>query len=234
VFARLFLAVAVLASTCLPASATELTEIPRRILKEPVYAGKPQYCLLVFGKEADTRVWLVLDGKTLYVDRNGNGDLTDVGEKLTNPQGPYFTIAGIVERDGTVHKNLQVCSSDKGQFSIELGVEGKRQQFVGIGKMDRPSWGDKPDNAPIIHFNGPMTLERYGPIYTVPRGGNYSGNRRYSLRLMLGTPGLGHGTFASYDEICSENLGPVQADIEYAAAPGKAPVKQRIDLEPDG
>jgi hypothetical protein len=36
----------------------------------------------VFGPEAKTRVWLVLDGDTLYVDRNGNSDLTEPGEKV--------------------------------------------------------------------------------------------------------------------------------------------------------
>src|SRR5437899_1402448 len=119
----------------MPAAATDLTEIPRVILKEPAYAGTPKYCLLVFGKEADTRIWLVLDGNTLYVDRNGNGDLTDIGEKLTGTAGPSFTLAGIVERDGTIHKNLRVYSTNKGQFSMEIGQEGKREQFVGIGKM---------------------------------------------------------------------------------------------------
>jgi hypothetical protein len=42
------------------------------------------------------------------------------------------------------------------------------------------------------------------------------------------------GTFASYDDVCSDNLGPVHAEIEYAAAPGQAPVRQRLALEPDG
>jgi hypothetical protein len=37
--------------------------------------------LLVFGTDARDRVWLVHDGDTLFVDRNGNGDLTDDGEK---------------------------------------------------------------------------------------------------------------------------------------------------------
>src|SRR5204862_2421022 len=42
----------------------------------------PQYALLVFGPEAKLRVWVVIDGDTVYVDRNGNGDLTEAGEKL--------------------------------------------------------------------------------------------------------------------------------------------------------
>ena len=59
-------------------SATDLTKIDRKITKEPAYKFKPKYCLLVFGPEARTRVWLVLDGDTLYVDRNCNGVLLSV------------------------------------------------------------------------------------------------------------------------------------------------------------
>src|SRR3569623_1065639 len=65
--------------------AADLGKIDRRIRKEPAYKGKPGYCLLVFGRAADHRVWLVLDGDTLYVDRNGDGDLTGEGEKVSAP-----------------------------------------------------------------------------------------------------------------------------------------------------
>jgi len=65
------------------AGAVDLSTIDRSIRKEPVYQSKdPQYCLLVFGPEAKARVWLVLDGDVLYVDRNGNGDLTEPGERI--------------------------------------------------------------------------------------------------------------------------------------------------------
>src|SRR5262252_4031078 len=66
----------------MPVAATDLSKIDRTIGKEPTYESKPKYCLLVFGPEAKTRVWLVLDGDVLYVDRNGNGDLTEPNEKV--------------------------------------------------------------------------------------------------------------------------------------------------------
>src|SRR6266566_9087745 len=65
-----------------PAGAADLAKVDRTIAKEPAYKGQPKYCLLVFGPEAKARVWLVQDGDTLYVDRNGNGDLTEKGEKV--------------------------------------------------------------------------------------------------------------------------------------------------------
>src|SRR5262249_3478620 len=56
-------------------------------VKEPAYRQEPRYTLLVFGPQREQRVWMVLDGATLYVDRNGNGDLTEPDERLepTNP-----------------------------------------------------------------------------------------------------------------------------------------------------
>jgi hypothetical protein len=62
--------------------AADLSKIERTITKEPKYQSKPKYCLLIFRPEAKTRVWLVLDGDILYVDRNDNGDLTEEGERI--------------------------------------------------------------------------------------------------------------------------------------------------------
>jgi WD40 repeat protein len=56
----------------MPLPAADLATVDRSIKKEPVFQTKtPKYGLLVFGPNAKDRVWLVLDGDTLYVDRNG-------------------------------------------------------------------------------------------------------------------------------------------------------------------
>src|SRR5438874_2599001 len=55
-------------------------------VKEPSYRHESRYALLVFGPKREQRVWMVLDGTTLYVDRNGNGDLTEPDERL-EPNG---------------------------------------------------------------------------------------------------------------------------------------------------
>src|SRR5262245_45111521 len=61
----------------------DLTKVDRAIVKEPKYQSQPRYALLVFGPKADRRAWLVMDGEdVLYVDRNGNGDLTEEGERV--------------------------------------------------------------------------------------------------------------------------------------------------------
>ena len=66
-----------------PAGAAAPPSIDRIIRKQPAYKTKtPRYALLVFGAKDQDCVWLVQDGDTLYVDRNGNGDLTDPGEAV--------------------------------------------------------------------------------------------------------------------------------------------------------
>src|SRR5207302_6716243 len=91
--------------------AADLAAINRTIAKEPAYKGQPKYCLLVFGPEAKARVWLVQDGDTLYVDRNGNGDLTEKGKQVTLRQGEQtfrtFEV-GEVRVGGLTHKELSV------------------------------------------------------------------------------------------------------------------------------
>jgi hypothetical protein len=95
-------------------AAVDLTQIERKIVKEPAYRSKPKYCLLVLGPEAKTRVWLVQDGDTLYVDRNGNGDLTEANEKITAEKsedaedGVYTFKAGDLRDGDRLHKELNL------------------------------------------------------------------------------------------------------------------------------
>ena len=70
-----------------------LENIERTIRHEPQYSSKPKYVLLVFGKQAEAQVWVVDDGRHLYVDRNGNGDLTDDGAPLTPTDERSFNLS---------------------------------------------------------------------------------------------------------------------------------------------
>src|SRR5262249_20682043 len=94
-----------------PAPAADLSKIDRSISKEPAYQTKsPKYCLLVFGMDANYRVWLVLDGDTLYVDRNGSGDLTEPGKSTkvesANSDPASFSPIAIFGPDGKTEEKL--------------------------------------------------------------------------------------------------------------------------------
>src|SRR5262249_14943460 len=164
--ARLCSVLAWLALGSLPASATDLTKIDRTIAKEPAYKNKPKYCLLVFGPEAKFRVWLVIDGDTLYVDRNGNGDLTEPGEAVTRPPEGGFQAGTITEPNGIQHTKLQLQVIHTGSFAIAIRIEGKRLQCVQVeAPCPRASppgsrlFADRPGAAPIVHFDGPLTMK---------------------------------------------------------------------------
>jgi len=60
-----------------------LQAIPRKIAREPSYAAARQYyACLAFGPDAARHMWVVIDGESLYADLNGNGDLTEEGERF--------------------------------------------------------------------------------------------------------------------------------------------------------
>src|SRR5689334_6709996 len=117
-----------------PARAADLTKVDRTIKKEPTYQSQPRYCLLAFGPEAKTRVWLVQDGDTLYVDRNGNGDLTDEGEKVArkNTEGEYRVFEAGEVRDGALtHKDLSVTQMSTTEDSVGNAREFERIKGLG-------------------------------------------------------------------------------------------------------
>jgi len=61
----------------------DLSKIDRTIKKEPIYKSTPHYALLAIGSHAEHLAWLVIDGDDVaYIDRDGNGDLTDPSERI--------------------------------------------------------------------------------------------------------------------------------------------------------
>jgi len=74
--------------------AGDLSTIERKIKTTPKFTAAQQfYALVVLGPEWNKRVWFVVDGDDVYIDRNGNGDLTDADERLRYkmPTGPNRT-----------------------------------------------------------------------------------------------------------------------------------------------
>jgi len=96
-------------------------------VKEPQYRHEPRYALLVFGPQREQRVWIVLDGATLYVDRNGNGDLTEPDERL-EPIDPRDR--GIRFADPSGHEVFE--------FTVRAGATGTSK--FRLDHWIRPSW----------------------------------------------------------------------------------------------
>jgi hypothetical protein len=228
-----------------PAVGVDLTKIDRRIAREPAYQSKsPRYCLLVFGPEARTRVWLVLDGEVLYIDRNGNGDLTEEGKQVkvklrdaNAEKGPAFNravtdLGPITDREGIpqatrleldFHWN-PVLKQEETSFLMK--VDGQSRQFTTgqdlASTQDPFQFGSTPQRAPIIHFNGPLTLQLTNRVL---------GRTRGILHVTVGTPGQGPGTFAHlYHEAVQEGLAP-QVEITYPSKTGGPPLQETMLLK---
>ncbi len=220
-----------------PAAAADLTAIERKIAKEPAYQSESvKYCLLVFGPEAMMRVWLAQDGGTLYIDRNGNGDLTEGDEKVaakecdeTDPEAGVFLFeAGDIQDGKLTHRNLRLQVSTQHlteapgtrayYLRVEMAVPGLQGSAIGGRIYHHASAHDfhgilafatTPAEAPVIHFGGPLqvTFASRSPL---------TAGREQEVYVSVGTPGLGKGTtaFVEYEGVIPEEVHP-QIKITY-------------------
>jgi hypothetical protein len=197
-----------------PALAADLSRIERRIAKEPSYQSKaPGYCLLVFGAEAKTRVWIVRDGDTLFVDRNGNGDLTEPDKRIQRPANHQeFNLDRVVASGWmTSYPYLRLTTQRRGSadhFVIDFAVPGKYKQSV-----QSSPFGDRPETAPIIHLDGPLTvglLIRKNGLH-VPESTEQvklSGTGGSTLIIYVGTPNIGKGAKPTCVMSCCDGPEP--------------------------
>jgi hypothetical protein len=236
------------------AEAVDLTKIERSIRKEPAYQTKnPQYCLLVLGPEAKVRVWLVVDGDVLYVDRNGNGDLTEPGERISphhalhnSPKRPDmklmcdFFVRPAAKDGRSDGKSILMCAPDVTFLLVEHFIPAddrddavaamfRKHPFrvdVGTARTDQDSslaFASRPGDAPILHVDGPRQLALHPYSDSLRRG------ETRSLAVQMLTPGLGASMRMESAE-GMENIHPV-ADIECPPRwPGAEPIRFRIEL----
>ena len=164
----------ILISSVMPAAGDPLATIERRIVKEPAYESTPQYLLLALGPEAATHVWLVEDGRKLYVDKNANGDLTDDGPPIepTNvrslgrlPDSQVdrwdfdYQLAEFTPGDRPPQKDFQLRRWNYGtsahdDYGLSLTLDGKVPMYAG---WFNSFWAASPEKASIVHFGGPLT-----------------------------------------------------------------------------
>ena len=228
-----------------PARAADLTKVERTIRKEPAYATKdPRFCLLAFGPKADYRVWLVLDGDRLYVDRNGNGDLTEKGESATpestNTDPCSFQKVTLQRPDG---KEEELSFALFGWFDYKAGKATDRfspsvsvwwdgRWFGSWGdETGECEWGKKPADAPVLHVGGPLQMGFEVPAASAVER---KGDGEFEVRVGVGTRGLGKGSFVHL----TYARGAIPADVYPTAElefppkePGGKPVKVRAVLK---
>src|SRR5690242_13800761 len=72
ILALVTLCSAILIAGLTRASTNETRHVDHTIIKEPAYQSTPKYCLMTLGKSGAVKVWMVEDGKRLFVDKNAN------------------------------------------------------------------------------------------------------------------------------------------------------------------
>jgi hypothetical protein len=202
----------------------DLRNIDRSIGKEPAYESKPKYCLVVFGPEAKSRVWLVLDGQALLTSGN-NGELTKHGLS-----GSRFTVrvpgiaqdflVEVIRREGEAVGVMVQCD-----LKLELA---RRQATEGMALL-----GDSPKSAPVIHLDGSYTstLRERGVI----QKGQWvrDAGENASLDVYIGSNVLqdeGKAFIRTWWVFPVDKIRPV-ADIEFPNQDPKAePLKIRVTL----
>jgi hypothetical protein len=205
------------------AEALDLTKVNRTLINEPRYGtAAPTYCLLVFGEQGKLHVWLVVDGDTLFVDRNGNGDLTEEGERLTAKKeggSRSWHILELVDpQSKAIYKNLSVWLSEEWSgircHADHWGFKDVMIQATFI------HFGKRPLDAPIVNFYGPLTLDMWLA----------EGRGEPQLAARIGCNGLGKGTFATATwSIQLKIHGEVSVEATYPNGKG-----EKIALPFDG
>jgi len=219
------------------ARAADLSKIDRTLAGEPAYLTKlPKYCLLVIGPEAKNRIWLVLDGHDLYLDRNGNGDLAEPGKRVSaNVSGKWLDFhAGSVQMaDGTTREfELRVREFDhvSGKCTgMTIILDRIRRQFVGFDEANPFQFALRPEHAPVVHVEGPLTFKLFGEPPTLVAG------QEEGLNVSIGTPGVGPGSFCAIQccTVLDCKVSPV-AEIELPHRyRGHEPIKLRVPIADD-
>jgi hypothetical protein len=242
-------------------SAADLHQIERTIAKEPAYKNKPKYCLLVFGPEAKSRVWLVQDGDVLYVDRNANGDLTEKAERVSLKQSDKsFRVfeAGDIHDGALKHTELSVmqmlASSElvgntQEWQRIKLQGDEPKMWMVSVA-AERSAEDKRPlpkrikyvangDGLGMLLFadrpaDAPI-IHLNGPwtLGLQDRKQRFTAGHKSQLQIGVGTQGIGPGTFSFvlYPDTIPANAYP-EADITFPTkSAGDKPIRRKYVLK---
>jgi hypothetical protein len=200
---------------------------------------------------------LVRDGLTLYVDRNGDGDLTEPGKRVEISQHQHgyllrgeaiasrqrgdhakrieydagtFYCGDVVDANGGRYKNLVIFLEKTGAMDVFVKTTpAGLDQGAGADSDGDLHFSDSPKDAPVIHFGGTLTMTMF------TRSGElfpqYPDGQKHLYAAMVGTPGRGPGTFANVQlTSIPDGIWPV-AEIEFPPRAGEAPLqRQHVDL----
>jgi hypothetical protein len=194
----------------------------RSKLNEPKPVSSPRYALLVFDEKRQWKVLIVEDGRTLKVDKNANGDLTDDGPPITpsdfreigssregRPMWDFhYVVDSIRLPDSSRISKFRLGHWNYGQkddgYGLSLLVNGQTQMYAGWSQI----WSTSREAALPLHFYGPLhpRLLRFQEFLIG------AGPRRLSIAFVHPGKVKGADTRLGIDAIPSSVIPAVQID----------------------
>ena len=237
---RLLFAIAITLCAAIPfaskarASTNGVDRFDRMILKEPAYQSTPKYSLMSLGDRGDVKVWMIEDGRRLFVDRNANGDMTDDGPPIQPTNLRHldasrwdfeYALDAIAPTNGPPHTNFVLrrwnYNDKEDSYGLSLSVGGKMPMYAGwFGTF----WSTNREKAPVIHFGGPFTpklLRR--KEFTI-------GEKEQRLSLCFIHPGSDPGADSRLSIDALPRFLIPTLTIEWPTAAGKPPLHTRHQL----
>lgn len=201
-------------------------------------SDKPEYCRLSFpGSESPLTILLILDGPTLYVDRNANGDLTEENERVQTEQNAnaserdlHFRV-GEIKAGEFVHESIHLIVTPLENFdrnapkvseilkanpranAFQISAEIQHKNLVGSGDGRILTLLNTQDTDGILQFGVSPDLAPLinfgGPLEVrLLEEARLRPGSETEIVVAVGTKGGGPGTFAA---ISYENVIPDDA-----------------------
>ena len=147
---RLYFAIATTICCALPfadqarASTNVVSHFDRPLIKEPAYQSTPKYGVIALGTSGEVKVWMVEDGRRLFVDKNANGDLTDDGPPIEpshvrdmggNRWDFDYLLDAITPTNGSRHTSFVLrrwnYNDKEDNYGLSLAVDGQMPMYAG-------------------------------------------------------------------------------------------------------
>jgi hypothetical protein len=179
--------------------------------------------LITLGKRGGVKVWMVEDGKRLFVDKNANGDLTDDGPPIEPGNlnwGFEYVLDAITPTNGSRHTAFVLrrwnYNENEDSYGLSLSVDGQLPMYAGwFGTF----WSTNRETAPVVHFGGPFTpklLRR--KAFTI-------GEAHQRLSLCFVNPGSGEGAVSRLSIDAIPRFLVPEVTIEWPTAASHAPLR---------
>jgi hypothetical protein len=201
---------------------------------------KPQYCWLVFGSNAQVRVLVSLDGKTVSLDHYADGKPTGRSDRFRIDRD--FEKVILADPDGvtsyviTRMHDPEVPAGAHPELFVNVDVKGpvNYHQYCDVGEM-----ANDPENAPLSHFHAPLTVEvRKVNFEIYPGLALKRGEKPANISAVVGTMDPRKNCWVvvssqdeNGDKFFPDDVYPV-VDVEFPPAnDGDPPIRRRYSLD---